>query len=131
MRVPAKMFLKSTAVVIFIIILSAGCFAQSKENSALVGTWDVVVDIEGEENYSNFEFSVENDSLSGTWSGDYGESVCENIQLSENMITFNFSIDMEGQAMYIEVSCELKDDSMYGTVSTDMGEFQFTANKRE
>ncbi len=114
-------------IIIFIAVFclsSAGVFsAQAKKYEALLGTWDV--ETESGEFTFTFVFSMDGETLKGTFTGDSGESEMENLSFEDNEVKFTVDIGM----MVIDFSATIEGDSLEGMLSMEYGEANISGKK--
>ena len=118
---------KLQVVMILIVILSFpfALSAQSVNYEALLGTWDVETE-DGQYSFV-FEFSVEDDTLKGVFTGSSGESDMLNLKFEENELSF--SVDLSG--MVIDFSATIEGDKLEGMLSLEYGEANISGTKRK
>jgi|GEM_PF-6423652 len=123
-----------TVTLAFLIIFGIGVEngnAQKKKYDALLGTWDAVVQTDGGDYYNTFIFTLEDDSLTGVFSSELGDSPLENLKFEDNKLSCDFTIEMADGELYLEVECDIEENEMTGNVFADMGDFPITATKRK
>jgi len=105
--------------------------AQKKKYDVLLGTWDAVVQTDGGDYYNTFIFTLENDSLTGVFSSELGDSPLENLKFEDNKVSCDFTIEMADGELYLEVEFDIEENEMTGNVFADMDDFPITATKRK
>ena len=124
---------KNTIITILgmvLVCLSMTFFASAQEVNydALLGEWDV--ETEDGQFMFVFTFSMEEDTLAGTFGGPTGDVEMENISFEDNELMFTVTIDAGGQIMVVDFSATVEDDSLEGFLSMEMGEMNFSGKKR-
>jgi hypothetical protein len=122
------MKIKNRALMIIVAVAfcfsAAGVFAaQANEYEALLGTWDV--ETESGEYTFTFVFSMDGDTLKGTYTGSSGEAEMENLSFEDN--TLKFTVDV---SMVIEFTATVEDGNLQGMLSMQYGEADIVGKKR-
>ena len=78
-----------------------------------------------------FIFTLENDSLTGVFSSELGDSPLENLKFEDNKLSCDFTIEMADGELYLEVEFDVEENEMTGNVFADMGDYPITATKRK
>ena len=99
--------------------------AQSENYEALLGIWDVETE-DGQYSFV-FEFTVEDGTLKGVFTGSSGESDMLNLKFEENELSF--SVDLSG--MVIDFSATIEGDKLEGMLSLEYGEANISGSKRK
>jgi polyisoprenoid-binding protein YceI len=114
-------------IIIFIAVFclsTAGAFsAQAEKYEALLGTWDV--ETESGEYTFTFVFSMDGETLKGTFTGDSGEAEMESLSFEDNEVKFTVDIGM----MVIDFSATIEGDSLEGMLSMEYGEANISGKK--
>jgi len=121
--------MKNRALIIFVVVLfcfsAASVFAvQAKTHEALLGTWDV--ETESGMYAFTFVFSMEGDTLKGTFTGSSGDTEMKNLSFEDNEL--KFTVDM---GMVIDFTATIEGDSLEGMLSMDYGESNISGKKRK
>ncbi len=122
-----KMKMKNRTLIIFIVAVfclsTAVAFsAQAEKYEALLGTWDV--ETESGEYTFTFVFSMDGDTLKGTFTGSSGDADMENLSFEDNMVKFTVDI-----GMVIDFSATIEGDSLEGMLSMEYGEANISGKK--
>ena len=116
-------------VLIFILLifcLSASMvFGQAEKDKPLLGTWDVQTE-DGSYEFI-FEFSLQEDTLTGKFTGSSGETDMENLTFEDNKLSF--SVDING--MIIDFAATIDGDSLEGMLSLEFGEANISGTRRK
>ncbi len=131
-----KKFTCKFTILVLLILLAAGfadtLSAQDKQvHKQLIGTWDLVVLIEGSEEYSTFIFTLENDSLTGVWNSADGELPMTNITLDGSDFTCEMEMPSDYDVVTVYVTGTLDGDNMKGNGEVEGMEYPFTATRRK
>ncbi len=114
-------------IIIFIAVFclsTAGAFsAQAEKYEALLGTWDV--ETESGEYTFTFVFSMEGETLKGTFTGSAGDAEMESLFFEDNEVKFTVDIGM----MVIDFSATIEGDSLEGMLSMEYGEGNISGKK--
>ena len=116
---------------VFIIFVAAiFCFsaasafeAQAEKYEALLGTWDV--ETESGEYTFTFVFSMDGDTLKGTYTGSSGEAEMENLSFEDNKL--KFTVDA---GIVIDFSATIEGDALEGMLSMEYGEANISGKKK-
>lgn len=100
-------------------------FGQAEKYKALLGTWDVQTE-DGSYEFT-FEFSLQEDTLTGKFTGSSGETDMENLTFEDNKLSF--SVDING--MVIDFSATIDEGSLEGMLSLEYGEANISGEKRK
>ena len=98
--------------------------AQTNEYEALLGAWDV--ETESGEYTFTFLFSMDGDTLKGTYTGSSGEAEMQSLSFEDN--TLKFTVDV---SMVIEFSATVEDGNLEGMLSMQYGEANIVGKKRK
>ena len=113
-------------------VLSTESSAQKKNYEPLIGTWDLSVLIEEEEQLSIFTFEMKKDTLKGVWNGDYGAIPLKNITFARDTLKCNLSFFTGTEFLILHITGTVKNNMMKGSAISDFGDYyQFTATKRK
>lgn len=117
---------------ILIVVVVFLCFSgitlysgQDNPYEALIGAWDVETE-DGQYTFV-FEFSVEDGTLKGLFTGSSGETDMDGLKFEENELTF--SVDLSG--MVIDFSATIEGDKLEGMLSLEYGEANIIGTKRK
>ncbi len=115
-------------IIIFIAVLclsTASVFSeQEKKYEALLGTWDA--ETESGEYTFTFIFSMDGETLKGTYTGSSGEAEMENLSFEDNVVKFTVDI-----GMVIDFSATIEGDSLEGMLSMEYGEANISGKKKK
>ena len=128
MRFKIKTVFMLLVITLFCFSVATGLQAQENKYKPLLGTWDVEADMGMA---FVFEFTMEEEEISGKMSFDMGDAEVSDIAIEENTVTFTVTIDANGQIMEIGGEIEIDGDSFSGFLSSDMGETTITGTKRK
>ncbi len=116
-------------IIIFIAVFclsTASVFsAQAEKYEALLGTWDV--ETESGEYTFTFIFSMDGDTLKGTFTGSSGDADMENLSFEDNKVKFTVDIGM----MVIDFSATIEGDALEGMLSMEYGEANISGKKKK
>ncbi len=117
--------------VLIIIFIAVFCFstaivfsAQAEKYEALLGTWDV--ETESGEYTFTFIFSMDGETLKGTFTGSSGDADMENLSFEDNMLKFTVDI-----GMVIDFSATIEGDALEGMLSMEYGEANISGKKKK
>ncbi|MFC2160038.1 hypothetical protein ACFLRW_01150 [Acidobacteriota bacterium] len=120
--------MKNKALIIFFIAVF--CFfginvfsAQTNKYETLLGTWDV--ETESGEYTFVFEFSMDEDTLKGNYTGSSGEAEMENLLFEDSKLKFTVDV-----GMVIDFSATIEGDNLEGMLSMEYGEANISGKKR-
>ncbi|MEE8376914.1 MAG: hypothetical protein V3R45_00955 [Candidatus Aminicenantaceae bacterium] len=116
---------------LIIIFIAVFCFstaivfsAQEEKYEALLGTWDV--ETESGEYTFTFVFSMDGETLKGTFTGSSGDADMENLSFEDNMLKFTVDI-----GMVIDFSATIEGDALEGMLSMEYGEANISGKKKK
>ncbi|MCJ7582144.1 MAG: hypothetical protein MUP98_16650 [Candidatus Aminicenantes bacterium] len=117
--------------VLTIIIIAVFCFsaagvfaAQAEKYEALLGTWDV--ETESGENTFTFVFTMDGETLKGTFTGNSGDAEMEKLSFEDNKL--KFTVDA---GIVIDFSATIEGDALEGMLSMEYGEANISGKKRK
>ncbi len=115
-------------IIIFIAVLclsmAVAFSAQAEKYEALLGTWDV--ETESGEYTFTFIFSLDGETLKGTFTGSSGDAEMENLTFEDN--TVKFTVDI---GMVIDFSATIEGDALEGMLSMEYGEANISGKKKK
>lgn len=120
--------MKNKALIILVVAVfclsSAGILsAQAQKYEVLLGTWDV--ETEGGGYIFTFVFSMDGDTLKGTYSGSTGEAEMQDLSYEDGKL--KFSVDA---GIVINFTATVENDSLEGMLSLQYGESNIAGKKR-
>jgi len=127
-----SMNFKSLTILIVAIALLFGFSAlsgQADKYKALLGKWDVEADAGGQVMNFVFEFSMEDDEISGKMSFQMGDGVMSDIEFDGKELSFTVTFDANGQQMEVDGTATIEGDQISGTLTSPMGEAPFEGAK--
>ncbi len=121
--------MKNRALILIIIAVfclsTASAFsAQAKKYEALLGTWDV--ETESGEYTFTFVFSVDGETLKGSFTGSSGDAEMESLSFEDNKL--KFTVDA---GIVIDFSATIEGDALEGMLSMEYGEANISGKKRK
>lgn len=124
-----NMNIKNKALMIFAVAVfcfSAANVFSVQENGyeALLGTWDVQTE-SGEYTFM-FVFTMDGDTLKGTYTGSSGEAEMQNLSYEDNTLKFTVEV-----SMVIDFTATIEDGSLNGMLAMQYGEANITGKKRK
>ena len=122
------MKMKNKVLIIFVAAIL--CFsavsafaAQTNKYEGLIGTWDV--ETESGEYTFVFAFSMEGDTLKGSFEGSSGEAAMESLSFEDNKL--KFTVDA---GIVIDFSATIEGEALEGMLSMEYGEAVISGKKR-
>lgn len=116
----------SVLIIIFIAVFclsTASVFsAQAEKYEALLGTWDA--ETESGEYTFTFVFSMDGETLKGTFTGSSGDAEMESLSFEDNKLKFTVDV-----GMVIDFSATIEGDSLEGMLSMEYGEANISGKK--
>ena len=106
-----------------LLLTSSGVFAA--DNSAVLGQWDLSLNLQGNEIPVKLTITEDGDGLGGTWAGPQATNVLSDVSLAGDTLSFS----MQTQQGSLEVSFELEGDTLSGGLSTPQGNLPITGKK--
>jgi hypothetical protein len=104
---------------------------DTKETSAVNGTWNLTVVAPQGNVAINVTLRAESGHVSGTFSGDRGSGEITGGFFSPPTLQFTISEQLEAEMHDWVFRGTVTGDAIEGTVSTNLGTFQFTGSKSE
>ena len=106
-----------------LLLNSSGMLAA--DNSAVLGQWDLSLNLQGNEIPVKLTITKDGDGLSGTWAGPQATNVLSDVSLAGDTLSFS----MQTQQGALKVSFELEGDTLSGGLSTPQGDLPVTGKK--
>jgi len=106
-----------------LLLTSSGVFAA--DNSAVLGQWDLSLNLQGNEIPINLTITEDGDGLGGTWTGPQATNVLSDVSLAGDTLSFS----MQTQQGSLKVSFELEGDTLSGGLSTPQGNLPIVGKK--
>jgi hypothetical protein len=106
-----------------LLLTCSGVFAA--DNSAVLGQWDLSLDLQGNEIPINLTITEDTDGLGGTWTGPQATNTLSDVSLVGDTLSFT----MQTQQGSLEVSFELEGDTLSGGLSTPQGNLPIVGKK--
>ena len=106
-----------------LLLNSSGMLAA--DNSAVLGQWDLSLNLQGNEIPVKLTITEDADGLGGTWAGPQATNVLSDVSLAGDTLSFS----MQTQQGSLEVSFELEGDTLSGGLSTPRGDLPVTGKK--
>jgi len=111
-------------IAVFCLSTASVFYAQAKKYEALLGSWDV--ETENGEHTFTFVFSMDGETLKGTFTGSSGEAEMENLSFEDNKLKFTVDV-----GVVIDFSTTIEGESLEGMLSLEYGESNITGKKRK
>ncbi len=111
-------------IAVFCLSTADAFSAQAKKYEALLGTWDV--ETESGEYTFTFVFSVDGETLKGTFTGSSGDAEMESLSFEDNKL--KFTVDA---GIVIDFSATIEGDALEGMLSMEYGEANISGKKRK
>ncbi len=115
-------------IIIFIAVLclstTVAFSAQAKKYEALLGTWDV--ETESGEYTFVFVFSMDGETLKGTFTGESGDAEMTSLSFEDNKLKFTVDV-----GIVIDFSTTIEGDVLDGMLSMEYGEANVSGRKRK
>lgn len=106
-----------------LLLNSSGVFAA--DNSAVLGQWDLGLNIQGNEIAINLTITEDGDGLGGIWTGPQGTNALSDVSLAGDTLSFS----MQTQQGSLKVSFELEGNTLNGSLSTPQGDIPIVGKK--
>lgn len=98
-----------------LLLTFSGVFAA--DNSAVLGQWDLSLNLQGNNISINLSITEDTDGLSGTWTGPQATNTLSDVSFGGDTLSFT----MQTQQGSLDVSFELEGDTLSGGLSTPQG----------
>ena len=95
------------------------------DNSAVLGQWDLTVNLQGNEIPINLTITEDAEGLGGTWTGPQATNTLSDVSLVGDTLSFT----MPTQQGSLDVSFELEGDTLNGGLSTPQGNLPIVGKK--
>ena len=119
------MTLKSTFKLALLSLLLNSSGVLAADNSAVLGQWDLSLNLQGNEIEINLTITEDGDGLGGTWAGPAATNTLSDVNFDGDSLSFS----MQTQQGSLNVSFELEDDILNGSLSTPMGNLPIVGRK--
>ena len=106
-----------------LLLTSSGVFAA--DNSAVLGQWDLSLNLQGNEIPVKLTITEDTDGLGGTWTGPQATNTLSDVSLAGDTLSFS----MQTQAGSLDISFELEGDTLNGGLSTPQGNLPIVGKK--
>ena len=144
MRISTALPRLSTLLLILVLAASFGCASAGGGGGAgggaaaapaappppaVVGTWNLVIEVPTGNQEPTFTVSGTADSLTGVMVSPQGELPVENVAFKEGMLTFTLNVDAGGQQLALDFSGTVDGDSLSGVFNSDFGEIPVSGTR--
>ena len=119
------MTLKSTFKLALLSLLLNSSGVLAADNSAVLGQWDLSLNLQGNEIPINLTITEDTDGLGGTWTSPRATNTLSDVSLVGDTLSFS----MQTQQGSLKVSFELEGDTLNGGLSTPQGNLPLVAKK--
>ena len=106
-----------------LLLNSSGVLAA--DNCAVLGQWDLSLNLQGNEIPINLTITEDTDGLGGTWTGPRATNTLSDVSLAGDTLSFS----MQTQQGSLKVSFELEGDTLNGGLSTPQGNLPIVGKK--
>jgi len=106
-----------------LLLTCSGVFAA--DNSAVLGQWDLTLNLQGNEVPVKLTITEDGDGLGGTWAGPQATNTLSDVSLAGDTLSFS----MQTQAGSLDISFELEGDTLNGGLSTPQGNLPVVGKK--
>jgi hypothetical protein len=118
--------LRSTLVAITLIL--CGTSALAADNAAIIGTWSMALDLQGQQFVLDLVINESADGLSGTIGApEFGVNPVSKVQFDGD--TLKFEAD-DQQGGVVAIALKLAEDKLSGTLASPMGDIPATATRK-
>jgi hypothetical protein len=119
------MTLKSTFKLALLSLLLNSSGVLAADNSAVLGQWDLSLNLQGNEIPINLTITEDTDGLGGTWTSPRATNTLSDVSLVGDTLSFS----MQTQQGSLKVSFELEGDTLNGGLSTPQGNLPIVGKK--
>ena len=102
---------------------------QDEAVEAVLGTWDMVTEFQGEGMPATMTIAIEDDELVGVWASMGGEMEMTNILVYGTTLSFQRTMGQGGMVMTFEGTVD--GDTISGKWITDMGELPCSGERKK
>ena len=106
-----------------LLLTGSGVFAA--DNSAVLGQWNLSLNLQGNEIPVKLTITEDGDGLGGTWAGPQATNVLSDVSLAGDTLSFS----MQTQQGSMKISFELEGDTLNGGLSTPQGDLPIVGKK--
>ena len=106
-----------------LLLNSSGVFAA--DNSAVLGQWDLSLNLQGNEIPINLTITEDGEGLGGAWKGPQAINALSDVSLVGDTLSFS----MQTQQGSMKLSFELEGDTLNGSLSTPQGDLPIVGKK--
>lgn len=115
-----------------ITVLALQVTAQDKTDySEVIGTWTIVVVMDGAEEESSFIISVKNDTLKGVWSSYQGDVPMTEAKFEKGVFSGKLLVPSDYDYMTIEITAKVDGEKMKGKGVGGGMEYPFTGKRKK
>lgn len=114
------------------VLIAVGAFLLAVAPAAAqdaVGEWDVEMDYQGRNITGKLTIKSDGDSLTGTWSGQRGESELSEVKIEDGKLTFVRVLDFGGQEVFLNFEGKVDGNALTGKFITDFGDMDVTGKR--
>lgn len=119
------MTVKSTLKLALLSLLLNSSGVLAADNSAVLGQWDLTLNLQGNEIPINLTITEDTDGLGGTWTGPQATNTLSDVSLVGDILSFS----MQTQQGSLDISFELEGDTLNGGLSTPQGNLPIVGKK--
>jgi hypothetical protein len=110
------------------LVLAPSLEAQ-QQGAAVVGTWSLELEVNGQAVPSQLSLWEEEGSLRGWWSGPRGSSDVDRVQFTDGTLSFVRAVSVQGQSFEMSFSGAVDGETLGGTLTTPRGEMPVSGRR--
>jgi hypothetical protein len=103
--------------------------ALAADNAAVVGTWKVSMEMQGQAVDVTLEIKEADGALAGTWTSPRGADPLADVKWDGQTLSFSRNVNRQGQDFKIEHTAKVDGDSLDGKMILPQREIPFTGKK--
>jgi hypothetical protein len=110
----------------------AACLATAAlaaDNAAVVGTWKISTEMQGQPVEMTMEIKEADGALTGTWTSPRGTDNLSDIKWDGQELSFSRTVNRQGQEFKIQSTAKVQGDTLEGKMMLPQREIPFTGKK--
>jgi hypothetical protein len=103
--------------------------ALAADNAAVVGTWKISTEMQGQPVEMTMEIKEADGALTGTWTSPRGSDTMSDIKWDGQELSFSRTVSRQGQDFKVQSTAKITGDTLEGKMKLPQREIPFTGKK--
>jgi hypothetical protein len=103
--------------------------ALAADNKAVVGSWKISTEMQGQPVEMTMEIKEADGALTGTWAGPRGTDTLSDVKWDGTELSFSRTVNRQGQEFEIRHTAKVTGDTLEGKMVLPQREIPFTGKK--